>query len=170
MDFCLKIFSAHCLDKKQTRFCVSRIPETLKGQCQQIFDLFCLKIRPGPHGPHGQAKTVLQTFSFLLRYSRKTCASVVNDYVDTFWKLWKLLTNFKGTVRWTKLIRCFYTPNRNNLKNKKISVSKEKFGCPRSLWLSWHPIFELCDRISPWKRKISRTRFCLFTWGLDRIF
>ena len=32
----------------------------------------------------------------------------------------------------------------------RISVSKEKIGCPRSLWLRWHTIFELCDRVVAW--------------------
>ena len=33
-----------------------------------------------------------------------------------------------------------------------------------------HPIFELCDRISPRNRKILRHRFCLFIWGPRQIF
>ena len=49
-----------CLDLK--------IIFSLKGQCHEIFDLFLAKkILPRP--PYEQAKMVLQTFSFLQRYS-----------------------------------------------------------------------------------------------------
>ena len=47
----------------------------------------------------------------------------------------------------------------------KITVSTEKIGCLGSRRLRGHPIFQLCDRISPQKRKISRNSFCLFIWG-----
>ena len=52
----------------------------------------------------------------------------------------------------------------------KISISKEKIGCPHSQRVCGHLIFELCNRISPWKRKISHNRFCLFIWCPGRIF
>ena len=35
---------------------------------------------------------------------------------DTFWKLWRLLTDFKGIFRRKKVIGCVYKPNSNNLK------------------------------------------------------
>ena len=35
-----------------------------------------------------------------------------NDYADTFGKLWRLLTDFKGTLRWKKI----NTPKSNKLK------------------------------------------------------
>ena len=51
----------------------------------------------------------------------------------------------------------------------KIPVSKEKIGCPRSCWLRRHPIFALCNRISPGKQKILLNLFCLFIWSLNML-
>ena len=59
-----------------------------------------------------------------------------------------------------------YTSNNNNLKIFKSPYLKKKLGH----WLRWHPIFELCNPLSPQKRKISRNSFCLFIWGPGRIF
>ena len=36
--------------------------------------------------------------------------------------------------------------------------------------LRGHKIFELCDGISSQKQKSSQNSFCLFIWGLGRIF
>ena len=91
---------------------------------------------------------------------------VVNDYADTFGKLWRFLTDFKGTISRKKVFRCVYTSNNNNLKIFKSPYLKKKLGH----WLHWHPIFELCNPLSPQKRKISRNSFCLFIWGTGRIF
>ena len=52
-----------------------------KEQCQEIFDLFCLK--DSTCAPCELAKMVSRTFSILRRDSRKTCVSVVVDYADT---------------------------------------------------------------------------------------
>ena len=72
------------------------------------------------------------------RHSQRQCrrCSVVNDYADTFRKLWRLLTAFKGTIRWKKELGCAYIC-------MKTSVSKEKFACQRSRWLRLHANFSL---------------------------
>ena len=38
------------------------------------------------------------------------------DYTKTFGKLSRLLTDFKVTIRRKKVVRCIYTPIKNNLK------------------------------------------------------
>ena len=48
------------------------------------------------------------------------------DYADTFWKLLKFLTEFKGTIRRKKGFKCFYTPNSNNLNIwKPLNLTKK---------------------------------------------
>ena len=51
--------------------------------------------------------------------------SVVNDYADTIKSMqtllenivgFSVLTDFKGRIRWNKVLRCVYKPNSNNLK------------------------------------------------------
>ena len=59
--------------------------------------------------------------------------SIVNyyydyDYSDTFWKLWRLLTDFKGTIRQKKVFGCVYTSNSNNLKIWKPHHLKKNLG------------------------------------------
>ena len=56
----------------------------------------------------------------------------VNDYVDTFWKLWRLLTDFKGTLRQKKVFGCVYTSNGNNLKIWKPPYLKKDVWSLRS--------------------------------------
>ena len=59
--------------------CLRRDGQRLKGQCHEISDHF-LRLIDSTWAPYEQAKTVLWTFSFSRRYSRKTC---VCDYADT---------------------------------------------------------------------------------------
>ena len=54
--------------------------------------------------------------------------SVVNDYADTFGKLWSFLTDFKGTITRKKVFRCVYTSNSKNVKIGKIPYLKKKSG------------------------------------------
>ena len=58
----------------------------------------------------------------------------INDYVDTFWKLWRLLTPFKGTIRQKKVFGCVNTSNSNNLKvwklQSNIFAKMKKFAKP----------------------------------------
>ena len=84
----------------------------------------------------------------------------VDYYADTFGKLWRFLTDFKGKISKKRYLDVLTHP---------IS---EKIGFPLSRWLCGHSIFELCDRISPQKRKFSRNRFAcsVFIWGPGRIF
>ena len=46
---------------------------------------------------------------------------------DTFGKLWRFLTDFKGTVSQKEVFKCVYNPIAI-IKNIKISLSKEKSG------------------------------------------
>ena len=48
------------------------------------------------------------------RWLRGQGVVVVNNYTDTFGKLWRLFTDFKGTIR-KKVLRCVYTSNNNTL-------------------------------------------------------
>ena len=54
----------------------------LKGTVSQDFRLFLIK-KNSICAPYEQAKTVAWNFSFLQRYSCKTCVRIVNDYADT---------------------------------------------------------------------------------------
>ena len=54
---------------------------------------------------------------------------VVNNYADTFGKLWRILTDFKGTtIRQYKVFICDYIANINNLKIWKSPYLKKKSG------------------------------------------
>ena len=57
----------------------SHVKGTVSRDFWPIF--FCLK--DSTWVPYEQAKTVSRTFSFLQRYSRKPCVSIVNNYADT---------------------------------------------------------------------------------------
>ena len=52
------------------------------------------------------------------------------DYADTFGKLWRLLTDFKGTIRWKNVLGCVYKPNSNNLKIWKTLSLKKNLHVP----------------------------------------
>ena len=52
----------------------------------------------------------------------------IKDYADTFWKLWRLLTNFKGTITQKKVFGYVYTSNSNNLKIWKPPYLKKNLG------------------------------------------
>ena len=125
--FCRKLY-AHLSGIKCSK--IAWVKHFLKGQCHEIFDhFFCLNDLTC--APYKQAKTVSGTFSFSRRYSRKTCVSVVNDYANTFWKLWRFLADFKGTNNQSKKVtvfRCVYTPICNNLKIWKSPYLKKKLG------------------------------------------
>ena len=102
-------------------------------------------------------------FSKIACQSSRWLCGHINDYVDTFWKLWRLLTDFKGTSRQKKLIGCVYTFNSNNLKIWKLLYLKKNMGV--------HVVGDYAgDRISSRKQKSSWNRFCLFIWVLGRIF
>ena len=87
--------------------------------------------------------------------------SIVNDYTPIhhwlrgpFLKTLQVSHRFQRNMQAKKKFGCVYTANSNNLKiwkppylNKKISI------------------FDLCNRISSRKRKSSRNRFNLLTWG-----
>ena len=49
----------------------------------------------------------------------------LQDYADTFGKLWRLFTDFKGTIRRKKVLGCVYKPNSNNLKIGKLLYLKK---------------------------------------------
>ena len=68
------------------------------------------------------AKTVLRTFLFSRRYSRKTCVHVVNGYLETFGKFWRFLTDFKGTICQKKVFRCVYTIHKSPYLKTKSGV------------------------------------------------
>ena len=114
-------------------------------------------------------KNSFASFFVFVRYSRKHVPALSTTTltlcqrsrwlleVDTFGKLWRFLTGLKEQSAKKRYLRCVYTSNSNNLKISKESI--QKIGCPRSRWLRWHPIFELCHRISPQKRKILWNRF-----------
>ena len=70
-------------------------------------------------------------FSKIACQSSRWLCGHINDYVDTFWKLWRLLTDFKGTLRQKKVFGCVYTSNGNNLKIWKPPYLKNDF---LSLW------------------------------------
>ena len=101
----------------------------LKGQCHDIFDTFYIK------KTCELAKTVSWIFRFCKDILKKNlfprCRWLRghdNDNADTFGKLWRLLTDFKGTLRWKKV----NTPNRNNFIIWKTPylLPKEKYACP----------------------------------------
>ena len=54
---------------------------------------------------------------------------VVNDYADTnmtthtFEKLWRILTDLKGIIKWKKVLGCVYKHNNNKKKNMETNVS-----------------------------------------------
>ena len=151
----------------------------LKGQCHEIFDhFFAQKIRPGPHlnrrfhelfqCQRGQwlrwhcvsdVSHYADTVSEYSTNTRTLCQRSQwlrghgQDYVDTLGKLFRLLTDLKGTIRQKKLLGCIYATNSNKLKIWKSPYLKKKTACPLRHWLRGHAIFELCDRISSWKRK-----------------
>ena len=99
---------------------------------------------------------------------RRHCVGVVNDYAHmdkttrTLGKLWRLLTDCKGTVRWKKVLGCVFKPNSNNLKLSlsnifaKTKISKTVFVCSygaqvksfkQKIWskISWHCPFKLSN-------------------------
>ena len=88
----------------------------LNEQCHEIFYLFFLLKR------FYLAKTVLRTFLFSRRYSRKTCVPVVNGYLETFGKFWRFLTDFKGTICQKKVFRCVYTIHKSPYLKTKSGV------------------------------------------------
>ena len=47
---------------------------------------------------------------------------------DTFGKLWRFLTDFKGTISPEKVFRCVYTSNSNNSKIWNSAYQKKKSG------------------------------------------
>ena len=57
-------------------------------------------------------------------YSRWLCRHN-NDYANTFGILRMLFTDFKGTIRWKKVLGCVHTANSNNLKIWKPSYLKK---------------------------------------------
>ena len=79
-----------------------KIKFLLKGQCHEIFDHF-FGLKDSTWGLYEQMKMVSPNFSFLRRDLWKTCRTVgvgiVSDDLDTFEKRWRLLTDFKGTIR-----------------------------------------------------------------------
>ena len=77
------------------------------------------------------------------------------DYMDIFEKLWRLLTDLKGTIRQKTLLGGIYKPNINNLKIWK-SLFLKKIACPHS---RGHAVFKLCNRISSRKQKVRETVF-----------
>ena len=86
--------------------------------------LFYQKTPPGPH------KTVSRNVSFSRRYSRKTCVRVRlrghgQEYADIFKNMWRPLTDFKGTIRWKKVLGCVNKPNINKLKIQKRPYLKK---------------------------------------------
>ena len=136
----------------------------LKVQCHEIFDhFFALNIRPGPH-MNGR-KRFRELFSFCESNSRKPVSawstttltpcqrsqqlqghgpSVFNDYANMCQRSQRLRGHTGNYFSLEKV--------KNQQKSNLIF---SKICCPRSRWLRWHPIFKLCDRISPRKRKIS---------------
>ena len=60
------------------------------------------------------------------------------DYADTFGKLWRLLTDFKGTIRWKMVLGCIYKLNRK-FKNMKTLYLKKNLTTRtrdfRTVWL-----------------------------------
>ena len=70
------------------------------------------------------------------RWLRGQGVVVVNNYTDTFGKLWRLFTDFKGTIR-KKVLRCVYTSNYNTLNlwktlRSNISAKTKNFAKPFS--------------------------------------
>ena len=53
---------------------------------------------------------------------------VVTDYMETFGKLRRFPTDFKGTISQKKVFRCVYTSNSNNFKISKSLSLKKKSG------------------------------------------
>ena len=71
-------------------------------------------------------------------------------YLDTFRKLWRLLTNFKGI----NMPRRYLGGLTKNITLWKSSwLKKNCMSDKHSCWLRWHKIFELCNRRSSQKRK-----------------
>ena len=69
-------------------------------------------------------------FIFAKIFSESVCPRIVNNYADTyknttFGNFWRLLTDFKGTIRWIKVLGCVYKPNSNNLKIWKCLYLKK---------------------------------------------
>ena len=94
--------------------------------------------------PYKQAKMVLQNFlcvrvvnhyadtmlaKSLTMRSWCLCSQLLRghrqDYPNTFGKLWRLLTDFKGAIWWKKVLACVYKPNSNNLKIWKCPYLKK---------------------------------------------
>ena len=59
---------------------------------------------------------------------REKSVRVVVDCADTFWKLWRLLTDFKGTIRQKQVFGCVYTSNSNNLNIWKLPYLEKNSG------------------------------------------
>ena len=105
---------------------------TFKGRVSRdLWPFFALKIWPGPH--MNRQKRFCKLFRFCKDIRENACprsqqlrghgVCIVNDvidYADTFWKLWRLLTHFKGKIRQKKVFGCVYTSNRNHLKIWKV--------------------------------------------------
>ena len=104
-------------------------------------------------------------------WPRSQGVGVVVDYTDTTMttetlleNFERLLTDFKGTIRWKNVLGCVYTLKSSNLKIWKPPYLKKKLNvCVVNNYtlVHKHVIFEFCSRISLQSRKNSWNRFRL---------
>ena len=67
-------------------------------------------------------------FSKIACQSSRWLCGHINDFVDTFWKLWRLLTDFKGTIRQKKYLGLFTHPIAIIKKFEKLLYLKKHLG------------------------------------------
>ena len=91
------------------RFFLTYRNSTLKGQCREIFYIFSIKklyLDPIWTGKNGFAKLLVFAKIFaknVCRRSQRLRGHGI-DYVNAFGKLWRLLTDFKGTIGRNKVL------------------------------------------------------------------
>ena len=86
----------------------------------------CLKY--SSWAPYEQAKTVSRTFSFLRRYSRKSCVCVVVDYADTRFSNFAIEYLRENEICRKTVFACSYEPLDESFKQQKWS--KISWHCP----------------------------------------
>ena len=91
--------------------------------------------------------------------------------LDNFGKLWRLLTDLKGTIRWKTVLSCVYNPINNNKNKIKTLASNKKLACPHSRLLCRQAIFELCNRICYkfWSFYSVNSKYCILKMQVKNV-